>query len=99
MICTSCGETITGAYIGDADSESVYCRKCILLGMKAAQLFRREQEIRPEMDPRMEHRQKYDRQKIWAMCVAGFSDSEIAEEFGTNILTVARIRGERRKDT
>ena len=34
-----------------------------------------------------------------AMCDAGFSDSEIAEEFGTNILTVARIRGERRKDT
>ena len=40
MICTSCGETITGAYMGDADSESVYCRKCILLGLKAARLAR-----------------------------------------------------------
>lgn len=110
MICSSCGETITGAYMGDADSESVYCRKCIMLGLKAARLFVTggrliggriigPQEIRPAMDPRMERRQKYDRPKIWAMCDAGFSDSEIAEEFGTNILTVARIRGERRKDT
>lgn len=109
MICSSCGETITGAYIGDADSESVYCRKCILLGLKAARLFVTggrliggriigPQEIRPAMDPRMERRQKYDRPKIWAMCDAGFSDAEIAERLGTNILTIGKIRREPRRD-
>lgn len=110
MICTSCGETITGAYMGDADSDSVYCRRCIMLGLKAARLFVTggrliggriigPQEIRPAMDPHIEARhQKYDRPKIWAMCDAGFSDSEIAEEFGTNILTIGKIRREPRRD-
>ena len=102
MICSSCGKEITGVFIGDASTGETYCRDCTLLGLKAVQIFSqgRRVETRPVMDPHIEARhQKYDRPKIWAMCDAGFSDSEIAEEFGTNILTVARIRGERRKDT
>lgn len=101
MICSSCGKQISGVFIGDASTGETYCRDCTLLGLKAVQIFNegRKIETRPVMDPLMERRQKYDMPKIWAMCDAGFSDSEIAEEFGTNILTVARIRGERRKDT
>ena len=101
MICTSCGKEISGVFIGDASTGETYCRDCTLLGLKAVQIFSqgRRVETRPVMDPRIEARhQKYDRPKIWAMCDAGFSDSEIAEEFGTNILTIARIRSERRKD-
>ena len=99
MICSSCGKEIAGVFIGDASTSETYCRDCTLLGLKAVQIFSQGRETRPVMDPHIEARhQKYDRPKIWAMCDAGFSDSEIAEEFGTNILTIARIRSERRKD-
>lgn len=99
MICSSCGKEIAGVFIGDASTGETYCRDCTLLGLKAVQIFSQGRETRPVMDPRIEARhQKYDRPKIWAMCDAGFSDSEIAEELGTNILTIARIRSERRKD-
>lgn len=96
MICSSCGKEIAGVFIGDASTGETYCRDCTLLGLKAVQIFNQGRKI--ETRPVEARHQKYDRPKIWAMCDAGFSDSEIAEEFGTNILTVARIRSERRKD-
>ena len=101
MICSSCGKEITGVFIGDASTHETYCRDCTLLGLKAVQIFNqgRMVETRPVMDPHIEARhQKYDRPKIWAMCDAGFSDAEIAERLGTNILTIGKIRREPRKD-
>lgn len=101
MICSSCGKEIAGVFIGDASTGETYCRDCILLGLKAVQIFSqgRRVETRPVMDPHIEARhQKYDRPKIWAMCDAGFSDAEIAERLGTNILTIGKIRREPRKD-
>lgn len=101
MICSSCGKEISGVYIGDASTSETYCRDCTLLGLKAVQIFSqgRMVETRPVMDPHIEARhQKYDRPKIWAMCDAGFSDAEIAERLGTNILTIGKIRREPRRD-
>ena len=102
MICSSCGKEIVGVFIGDASTGETYCRDCTLLGLKAVQIFSqgRKIETRPVMDPHIEARhQKYDRPKIWAMCDAGFSDAEIAERLGTNILTIGKIRREPRRDT
>ena len=102
MICSSCGKEIVGVFIGDASTGETYCRDCTLLGLKAVQIFSqgRMVETRPVMDPRIEARhQKYDRPKIWAMCDAGFSDAEIADRMGTNILTIGKIRREPRRDT
>lgn len=102
MICSSCGKEIVGVFIGDASTCETYCRDCTLLGLKAVQIFShgRNIETRPVMDPHIEARhQKYDRPKIWAMCDAGFSDAEIADRMGTNILTIGKIRREPRRDT